>query len=148
MTSFVRSIAAAAMVAAIAAPAFADETNPNIVHRQGIYKIAAGHMTSLKAILLLGLDNKDHISYHAKGLQQAFAHHYKPYPPGTDKGETKAKPEIWSKPDDFKAAAQQAGQAVGKLVDAAEFNDAGATVAAFKDVSAACKNCHDKFRKD
>lgn len=148
MKLFVRSILAAAVAAAVAAPAFADETNPNIVHRQGIYKIAGGHMAGLKAILLLGLDSQDNIAYHAKGLQAAFAHHYKPFPPGTDKGETKAKPEIWSKPDDFKAAAQKAGAAVAKLVDAAEFNDKAGTLAAFKEVSAGCKNCHDTFRKD
>lgn len=139
---------AGGLLSGFALTAAAEETNPNIVHRQGIYKLAAGHMTAMKAILFLGLDAKDHLSWHAQGLQQAFAHHKDPFPAGTDKGETKAKPEIWSKNEEFKAAGKKAGEAVGKLVEATKGTDMAAITAAYKDVGAACKNCHDSFRKE
>lgn len=37
------------------------------------------------------------------------------FPEGSDKGQTKAKPEIWSEADKFKKAASEAQSAIGKL---------------------------------
>jgi cytochrome c556 len=142
-------LAAAGLAVLIASPVVADETNPNIVHRQGIYKIAAGHMTAMKSIIALGFEQAaDHLSWHATGLKDAFAHHKDAYPPGTDKGETKAKPEIWTKNDEFKAAGKKAMEAVDKLVAATQGTDKAAIAGAFKDVGAACKACHEDFKKD
>jgi cytochrome c556 len=140
---------AAAAGGAFAAAAVADETNPYIVHRQGIYKVAGGHMTALKAILALNHpEAQGQIAYHANALKAAFGNHANPYAAGSEKGETKAKPEIWSKNGDFKAAGKKAGEAVGKLVEAANGSDRAAVLAAFKGVGEACKGCHDNFRKD
>jgi cytochrome c556 len=136
-------------VAAASFAAAAEETNPNIVHRQGIYKIAAGHMTAMKSIIALKFEPaRDHLSYHATALREAFMHHKDAYPAGSDKGETKARPEIWTRNDDFKAAGKRAMEATDKLVEATKGSDMTVIAAAFKDVGAACKNCHDDFRKE
>lgn len=138
-----------AFAAAVTAlPAAADETNPAIVHRQGIYKLASGHMTAMKAIIVLGKDAKENLAWHATGLKDALMHHKDPYPAGSDKGETKAKAEIWSKNDEFRAAGKKAIEAIDKLVETTKGTDMAAIGGAFKDVGAACKNCHDQFRKD
>ena len=50
---------------------------------------------------------------------------------GSDKGDTSAKPEVWSQPDKFKAAS-------------AKFQDAVVKLSATADT---CKSCHDDFRK-
>ncbi len=58
---------------------------------------------------------------------------------------TKAKSEIWSEPDKFKKAAEHAGEAIGKLAQAARSGDESAMKSAAGDVGKACKACHDDF---
>ncbi|MBF0614172.1 MAG: cytochrome c [Magnetococcales bacterium] len=128
--------------------ASAEETNPAIVHRQGIYKIMAGHMTAMKSILFLGFAAPADLNFHAQGVLSAFEHMGNSYPPGSDKGETKAKPEIWTQPDKVKQRATDAVTAAKALVAATTGTDKGATVAAFKTMGEKCKACHDDFRKE
>jgi cytochrome c556 len=74
--------------------------------------------------------------------------------PGTDKpvpdskiaSFTAAKPEIWAQQDKFKAAAQQAGQAITNLAQVARAGDEKAMRAAAGEVAKSCKACHDDFR--
>jgi cytochrome c556 len=68
------------------------------------------------------------------------------FPPGSDKGppETYAKPEIWSDPEGFTAALDQAmnaSLALAAVTDEAQLKDAVGTV------GGTCKNCHDKYRR-
>ncbi len=66
---------------------------------------------------------------------------------GSDKGDTNAKPEIWSQPDKFKADAQRLQDATAKLLEAARGGNQDAVKAAFGVAGEACKTCHDDFRK-
>jgi cytochrome c556 len=66
---------------------------------------------------------------------------------GSDKGDTNARPEIWSQPDKFKAAAQRLQDATVKLADAAKTGNPDVLKTAFGATSQACKSCHDDFRK-
>jgi cytochrome c556 len=74
--------------------------------------------------------------------------------PGTDKpvpdskiaSFTAAKPEIWSQQDKFKAAAQNAGQQISALAQAAKSGDEKAMRSAAGEVGKSCKACHDDFR--
>jgi cytochrome c556 len=70
------------------------------------------------------------------------------FPPGTDFGETKAKPEVWSKRQEFEKSASKAKEAIAAFSAAAEKGDRKETFAAFKEVGGACKGCHDDFRKE
>jgi cytochrome c556 len=65
---------------------------------------------------------------------------------GPEAGKTRAMPEIWSKPDDFKAAQKMFEDRAPALVAAAKAKDVDAVGAAFKQLGGACKNCHDNFR--
>jgi cytochrome c556 len=144
------ALTAITLAAALAssAPAWAaDETNPTIVHRQAIFKVAAGHMGGLKAALFLN-GPMENVTYHAEGLLSAFQHHWNPWAPGSEKGETKAKPEIWSNKAKFDEAGQKAGAAAKALVEAAKSGDKAKATDAFKAMGGACKNCHDDFRKE
>jgi cytochrome c556 len=67
---------------------------------------------------------------------------------GTDKGDTKAKPEIWSEPDKFKAAASKMQDEMVKLNVAAKSGNLDAIKAAAGDTGKACKACHDNYRKE
>jgi cytochrome c556 len=67
---------------------------------------------------------------------------------GTDKGDTKAKPEIWSDRAKFDAAASKMQEEMAKLNAAAKTGDQGAIKTAAGGVGQACKACHDNFRKE
>lgn len=67
---------------------------------------------------------------------------------GTDKGDTKAKPEIWTEQDKFKAAATKMQDAMEKLNVAARSGNVDTLKAAAGTVGQACKGCHDTYRKE
>lgn len=67
---------------------------------------------------------------------------------GTDKGETKAKPEVWSESDKFRGAATKMQDEMVKLNAAAKTGDLAQIKAAFGPVGQACKGCHDHFKKE
>lgn len=124
-----------------------NEKNPYIVHRQGIYQIAGGHMNALKSILMLGHPAKADVNYHAKAMLEAFKHHGNAFPEGTDDGKTHAKKTIWTDPEGFKEKGQASGKAIMELIKASESSDEKLIKAKFAGVGKSCKGCHDDYRK-
>lgn len=68
--------------------------------------------------------------------------------PGTDKGETRAKPEIWAEMDKFNAGAKKMQDEMAKLNVAAKSGNLDAIKAAAGEVGKTCKGCHDDYRKE
>ncbi len=66
--------------------------------------------------------------------------------PGTDKGNTKAKPEVWSDTAKFTEHAQKFQAEAPKLLAAAKIGNLDALKAAFGPTANSCKACHDSFR--
>jgi len=77
-----------------------------------------------------------------EGWQKAFVN----FTPGSEKGppETYAKAEIWSDPDGFKAAQDNAMKALDAL---AATTDEASFKTALGGLGNACKGCHDKYRR-
>jgi cytochrome c556 len=73
---------------------------------------------------------------------------YTAFVDGTDKGETRAKPEVWSESEKFRAAASKMQEEVAKLNAAAKTGNLETIKAAFGPVGQSCKGCHDHFRKE
>ena len=67
---------------------------------------------------------------------------------GSDKGDTKAKPEIWTEMDKFRAAAGKMQDEMAKLNVAAKSGSLDNLKAAFGPTGQACKACHDTYRKE
>lgn len=67
---------------------------------------------------------------------------------GTDKGETRAKPEIWKEAAKYKEASDKMQVEIAKLNTAAKAGNVDALKAAFGPAAASCKACHDNFQKD
>lgn len=67
---------------------------------------------------------------------------------GTDKGDTRAKPEIWKESAKYKEAVDKMQVEMGKLNVAAKAGNIDALKVAFGPAAASCKACHDNFRKD
>jgi cytochrome c556 len=68
--------------------------------------------------------------------------------PGTDVGDTRAKPNIWSDNAKFTAAANKMVEEMGKLNTAAKSGNLDQIKAAFGPTAGTCKACHDDFRKE
>lgn len=68
------------------------------------------------------------------------------FPAGSDKGDTKALPLIWSDAAGFDKAAGALNTGLGALVVAANAKNLDGLKVAFGDVGKACGACHDTYR--
>ena len=80
------------------------------------------------------------------GIREGFEKSFAAFPENSKEGppETRAKPEIWTNPQDFKAeqnTAMTALEAVAASTDEASFK------AAFTALGKSCSSCHEKFRR-
>lgn len=66
--------------------------------------------------------------------------------PNSDLGETKAKPEIWSKADKFKAANEALETEAAKLVEMSKAGKLDALKEQVGKVQKTCKACHEDFK--
>lgn len=67
---------------------------------------------------------------------------------GTDKGTTRAKPEIWAKKADFDAKAKAMQDEMVKVAAAAKTGNIDQIKSAFGAAGQSCKACHDEYRKE
>ncbi len=66
--------------------------------------------------------------------------------PGSDKGTTRAKPEIWENSDDFAEKYRAFQASADTLLSAAQSGDKGSVGAAVKELGGTCKSCHDDYK--
>ena len=67
---------------------------------------------------------------------------------GSDKGDTRVKPDIWTQKDKWNAAVAKSQEDVARLVAAGKTGNLDQIKAAVGSVGQSCKSCHDDFRKD
>jgi cytochrome c556 len=67
---------------------------------------------------------------------------------GTDKGDTRAKPEIWKEQAKFQEYADKMQAEMAKLAIAAKAGNLDGIKTAVGATGGACKACHDAYRKD
>ena len=67
---------------------------------------------------------------------------------GSDKGDTKAEPKIWTEMDKFKAAAAKMQEEMVKLNVVAKGGNLDAIKVAVGETGKSCKACHDAYRKE
>ena len=148
-----KSIALASLLAgmAVAIPSQAQFAKPEdaIKYRKAGFTLMAAHFGRLGAMAQgkapfdakLAAENADALAAIDKLPFTAFVE-------GSDKGETRAKPEIWKESAKFKEAADKNQAEVAKLVAAAKTGNLDNLKAAFGSAAPTCKACHDNFRKD
>lgn len=145
------SIMSAALAFTLAAPAQAQFAKPEdaIKYRKASFTVMSAHFGRLGAMAngrvpydaKAAAENAEVVSALAKLPWTAFGD-------GTDKGETRAKPEIWKESAKFKEASDKMVAEMGKLNTAAKAGNLDSLKAAFGPAAASCKACHDNFRKD
>jgi len=145
------NLLAAAMALTLAVPAQAQFAKPDdaIKYRKASFNVMATHFGRLGAMAngrlpydaKAAADNAELVITMSKLPWAAFGE-------GTDKGETRAKPEIWKESAKYKEAADKMQAEMAKLNVAAKAGNVEALKAAFGPAAASCKTCHDNFRKD
>lgn len=70
------------------------------------------------------------------------------FPAGSDKGNTKAKPEIWASWAQFEASMKDLESKAAATVTAAKAGNMDGVKAGFAAMGGACGTCHKSFRND
>jgi cytochrome c556 len=146
----IASLALAATIATLAAPASAQFAKPEdaIKYRQSALFVMSQHFGRIGAMVngripfdaKAAAENADVVADIAKLPWAAFG-------AGTDKGmPTKAKPDIWTDQAKFKEYNEKLVAESAKLAAAAKTGNIDTLKTAFGSTAASCKACHDAFR--
>ena len=145
------SIGFALLGAAVALPAAAQFAKPEdaIKYRKAAFTVMATHFGRVAGMAQgkipfdakAAADNAEIATTMSKLPYVAFL-------PGTDKGETRAEPKIWTETDKFNAAATKMQEEMAKLNVAAKGGNLDAIKAAVGETGKSCKACHDNYRKE
>lgn len=150
MKKFVLALSTlAALATALPAAAQFQKPEDAIKYRKAAFTVMGAHFGRIGAMVnnrvpfdaKVAAENADLVADLAKLPFAGFG-------PGTDKGDTRAKPEIWSEMDKFNAGAKKMQEETAKLATAAKGGNLDAIKAAFGEAGKTCKGCHDSYRKE
>jgi cytochrome c556 len=142
------TVAGLCLATASVAIAHSDKDEPMQAYRQSYFAIIAMNFGPMGAML------KGEMPYDGDKMR-AFADNVagmatvdvsRAFGPGTDKGMTRAKPEIWENTDDFLDKYENFKAAAAGLATAAATGDRNTIAEAFKESGGACKACHDEYK--
>jgi cytochrome c556 len=133
-----------AMVLGLGSAAYAQAFDP-IATRKAGQDLVSGDFAGIKAVITANGDVKT-LENPAKAIQRWALVFPTLFPAGSDKGDTKAAPTIWSDSAGFQKAAMALSTASGTLATAAKAGDTSAVAAAFKEMGDACGACHKEYR--
>ncbi|MBL8389598.1 MAG: cytochrome c [Hydrogenophaga sp.] len=145
------SLTLAAVVSTLSVPAMAQFQKPEdaIKYRKAALTVMAAHFGRLGAMA------NEKVPFDAKAaaenaaiVEELSRLPWAAFGPGTDKGETRAKPEIWTEQAKFKKGSDDLVAAAAQLNVAAKTGNLDNLKKAFGDAGKTCKACHDAFRKD
>jgi cytochrome c556 len=134
----------AAVVMAMGGVAQADGIDP-IVTRQAGLDLLAATLGGVKAVVTTNGDVKT-LEGSGNAIKKWALQFPTLFPAGSDKGDTKAAPAIWSDPAGFQKAAMRLSAAGEALATAAKAGDTTAVATAFKETGEACGACHKDYR--
>ena len=150
MKSFASIVLAAAAVT-LAAPAHAQFAKPEdaIKYRKSVMTLQSAHFGRIAA-MASGRIPFDAVvaAENAAILETVTRLPLAGFVAGSDKGETKAKPEIWTDTPKFKAVGEKLNVEAIKLSAAVKSGNMDALKSAVGAVGGTCKSCHDDFRKE
>lgn len=128
--------------------AMAQKPEDAIKYRQGVFRVIGWNFGSMAAMAKgkkpydaeLFARNAEIVAFMSKLPLEGFT-------PGSETGDTRAKPEIWLDMDDFKAKLEKMQQEVTALEKVAKTGNFDASKDQLGEAGQACKACHDKYRE-
>jgi cytochrome c556 len=146
------AVTALALVAVVGLTGCSDEpkdTHPDqlVTKRSEVFKQFG------KTLEPMGLVARDRQPYNprefnvnAEELNKLASQPWGYFTPDSNYPPTRAKPEVWTKAADFKAAQVQYQLSTQQLLKASQSGDLDAIRPAVDNVQKSCKSCHDSFR--
>ena len=134
----------AAMMLAVGGTAGAQSFDP-IQTRKAGQDLVGATFGGIKAVVTANGDVKT-LESSGKAISKWAAVFPTLFPAGSDKGDTKAAPAIWTDMAGFQKAAMRLSTASDSLAAGAKAGDATAVAAAFKEMGEACGACHKEYR--
>lgn len=139
--------AAAALLAMPASAQNLQKPQDAIKYRRAAFAVLGPHFAALGAMAngRAPFDAKA-AARHGEVLAVVSGLPWTAFGPGTDKGDTKAKPEIWTEQAEFKQGADKMQAEIAKLVAATKTGNLDSIKASFGPAASTCKSCHDAYR--
>ncbi len=139
---------ASAVAGLVSAPLFAQaKPEDAIKYRQGAYRVIGWNMGPMAAVVKGEVPyNKEDFARRAEIVAFVSKLTLEGFTPGTDKGETKVKPEAFAKMDDFKAKMTKMNEETAKLAAVAKTGSFDDIKKQFGATGASCKACHDDYK--
>jgi cytochrome c556 len=136
------TLAAAVLACATALPAAAQFAKPEdaIKYRKAVFTVMASHFGRVAAMA------NGKVPFDAATTMSMLP--YVAFLPGTDAGDTRAKPAIWTDMEKVKGLAAKMQEEMAKLNVAAKTGNIDTIKAAVGETGKACKACHDDYRKE
>lgn len=147
----IASLVLAAAAVTLSAPASAQFAKPEdaIKYRQSAMSVMGTHFGRVAAMANGRIPfNADAAASNAAIAESMSKLPWAGFAAGTDAGNTKAKPEIWSDAAKFKTAQDNMQAEMTKLASIAKGGNIDAIKAAVGATGGTCKACHDNFRKE
>ena len=144
-------LAAALLGLATALPAAAQFAKPEdaIKYRKAVFTVMASHFGRVAAMANGKAPFDPKVAVDSAEIATSMSMlPYVAFVPGSDKGETKAKPEIWTEWDKVKGLAEKMQDEMAKFNLAAKTGNIDTIKAAVGETGKACKACHDNYRKE
>jgi cytochrome c556 len=127
--------------------AMAQKPEDAIKYRQGVFRVIGWNFGSMAAMAKgkkpydaeVFARNAEIVAFMSRLPLEGFT-------PGSETGDTKAKPEIWLNMDDFKAKLKKMQQEVDALAKVAKTGNFDNAKDQLGEAGQACKACHDEYR--
>jgi cytochrome c556 len=119
-----------------------------IEYRQGVYRVIGWNFGPMAAMVKGDVPyDKEAFAKRAANVATMAPMVLEGFGPGTDKGApTKAKPEIWTKMDDFKSKLAKMNEEATKLAAISKTGSFDEIKKQFGATGASCKACHDDYK--
>jgi len=146
------SIAAAGLALAFAGSAAAQsfqKPEDAIKYRRAAFTVLGAHFGPLGAMAngRIPFDARA-AAHHGEVVAVVASLPWHGFVAGSDKGDTRARGEIWSDAAKFKASSDRMQAEMQKLAAASKTGNLDNLKAAFATAGGTCKSCHDDFRRD
>ncbi len=145
------SLALAAVTVSLAVPAQAQFAKPEdaIKYRKAAFTVMSTHFGRVAGMANGRIPfDAAAIASNAAVAESMSKLPYAAFTEGSDKGDTKARPEVWTDNAKFRAAAEKMQVEMAKLAVVAKAGNIDAIKVQAGVTGGACKACHDDFRKE
>lgn len=141
------ALAAAAILPGLSAVSVAEPSAEDAFkYRTSVMTALRGHISAVSMIMRGLVEDEGYLAKHAASLAQTATELHRLFQEGSNVGESEALPIIWEEPEKFAERIETAKNATAAFSEAAAGGDADTIRGAFRDLGAACRGCHDRYR--